>query len=390
MTAHNSAQLSIRIAADESAFNALKPDWNALAESANPQSVFYQHEWFDAAWQWRKTDGLLHIMCVYQQAKLIGLLPTIETCASAYGIRVRQLEFLSVPDTQACDVLAVPDAEGAVLEILFNWLASTRGWDRVQLSGLHENARVVKHWTKWVRSRALAGQVTQNQVSLGVSLAGTWADYYARRSRRLKKGNNLIANRLKQTWRSVELNALCPRADDPDCRRIVDEVARISASSWKRSTGNTFDHAAPRRFLDRLSALAAERGWLQVWVLRFDGKAVASEYQLMFGDTVSALRADYDEAYEASSPGTYMNWKLLERLFERGRGHYNMGPGRNAYKLRWAEVTLPLSTLSVYNRTLRGRWLHLIDLWLKPRWHAIRSWRKARTSEAGDAGKDGD
>jgi len=56
-----------------------------------------------------------------------------------------------------------------------------------------------------------------------------------------------------------------------------------------------------------------------------------------------------------SSPGSYLFRSLLEALFERGLSRYYMGPGENAYKLRWTEQAEPTQRAIVYNRTLRGR-----------------------------------
>jgi CelD/BcsL family acetyltransferase involved in cellulose biosynthesis len=81
---------------------------------------------------------------------------------------------------------------------------------------------------------------------------------------------------------------------------------------------------------------------------------------------ISALRSDYDPAYENLSPGTYMNWKMLEQLFNEDYRYYSMGPGGNTYKFRWAEELPDQYRMTLYNRTWRGRLLDLLELKSRP------------------------
>ena len=90
-------------------------------------------------------------------------------------------------------------------------------------------------------------------------------------------------------------------------------------------------------FFAALTRRATARGWLALWTLRLDGRLVAMEYQLRHDGRVNALRADFDPALREVSPGSALNFAIARALFERGGVHeYDMGPGLNDYKLRWA------------------------------------------------------
>ena len=143
-------------------------------------------------------------------------------------------------------------------------------------------------------------------------------------------------------------------------------VTELSSKSWKNSTGLTLDNPGPSAFISRLTGHAHKQGWLSVWLLKFDDTPVAMEYQLVYDGVISALRSDYDPAYEKLSPGTYLNWKMLEQLFNEDYGYYSMGPGGNTYKFRWAEEFPDQYRMTLYNRTWRGRLLGLLELKLRP------------------------
>ncbi len=107
------------------------------------------------------------------------------------------------------------------------------------------------------------------------------------------------------------------------------------------------------------------------------------EYQLEFNGCVSGLRADYDSSFEKCAPGTLLNWKIIEQLFERDVSYYSLGPGSNQYKMRWAEEQHELSTVVAYGTSGRGRALHAIEMYIRPL--ARRIIKMLKPKEQGDS-----
>jgi hypothetical protein len=98
--------LAVRWITEEAEFLALREPWNRLVPSASGRDVFLRHEWFDAAWQWRKDERCApRIALVSRGAQLIGICPLVLQATQPGGLPARRLEFLSVPDTQFCDLV---------------------------------------------------------------------------------------------------------------------------------------------------------------------------------------------------------------------------------------------------------------------------------------------
>ena len=84
------------------------------------------------------------------------------------------------------------------------------------------------------------------------------------------------------------------------------------------------------------------------------------------------IKVNFDDSFKTLSPGTYLNFRMLEELFGGGdHSRYYMGPGNNPYKSRWSEAGEPVQTLTSYSPTVRGR---AGALWseVKPR---LKTWR---------------
>jgi CelD/BcsL family acetyltransferase involved in cellulose biosynthesis len=359
---------------DESGFAALRPAWNAVAAQRPDLSVFARHEWFDAAWQWRRDSAKLNVLTWSERGQVRAILPMVARSVTGLAGNVRELSFLTVPDTQICDMLVASPDRARAAQAFAAYLAARRhDWVAMRLAYLRPDSTVA---TALAPALAVAGCAVATAATPGnpfISLRGDWAAYYAGRSRRLKKANNLAANRLAKAG-DVRIDWLEPGV--PDAGRLaefVEGIVEISRNSWKEETGTTLDRPGPGAFIRRLSALASERGWLSLWILALDGRPLAMEYQLVHDGNVHALRSDFRRGHEEISPGSHLSRTMLERLFARGYTRYYMGPGNNAYKYRWAEDADPQVAVTLYSSSLAGRVLGTWERRMKPRLSALRA-----------------
>ncbi|MDA8381964.1 MAG: GNAT family N-acetyltransferase [Betaproteobacteria bacterium] len=380
----DSAPVQVTWVRHAAGFHALREEWNRLATQTLPTFVFLMHEWFDAAWEWQKAHGRLRVLCVYRGAALIGLCPMVRYRRRRAGLRLRTLEFLTVPDTQWCDLLAAPEDRVVVARAVAEALHATRRqWDLVVLGYLHEDSAAKSALAQALASRGVRASVRRQGENPFIALTTGWREFYAGRSRRLKKSNNLVANRLKAHGiaQVAQIRADAPQAS---VEEALASLIDISSRSWKHATGTTLDRLGPGAFIRRLTQLARARGWLSIWLCHVDGKPLAGEYQLMFDGQVHALRADFDDSVPELSVGSYLNWKLLEGLFGQSLARYAMGPGRNAYKRRWTESAEPVYGMTAYGATVAGTLLALVDFVLRPAARHLRARMRAFSPSSGE------
>ena len=255
--------LSVVAITAERDFLALRDAWNALLENASAPSVFLYHEWFEAAWAWRKQDSTLFVLCAYEDQRLVGLLPLVFVRDKKMLYEERRLEFLSVPDTQVCDVVAADIDRARIAQAFAGEMERRRSqWDKLHFSYLPDESVVGRELCREFELRGFRSRFDDMGRNPSIALNGTWSDYYSSRSRRLKKANNLIANRLKKAG-EVRVDWLEPgNGDASDTITAVDIAIGISGRSWKRETGNSLNNPGPLAFIRMLSAHAHRRGWL--------------------------------------------------------------------------------------------------------------------------------
>ena len=359
-------KFEIREIANYKSFLAMRESWNSILLGNSRHTVFLTHEWFDAAWQWRKSTDEICMLCTYSDSALASVFPLVRTQAAG-RFRTTELRFLEVPDAQECDiVVADPDAEAAVAASIAH-LAGQRDWDIAVFSKLEHDGNLSVNIEGAAAKAGLRSSKFTSGENPGVSLTGGWDAYYKSRSRRLKKGNNLIRNKLHANENTVEVIRVGQGdKSDVDQSSVLSTVIQISSSSWKADKGITLDNPGPREFIIRLTEHASGNGWLSIWLLRLNGVFVAFEYQLSFRGKISALRSDYDPEYSALSPGSYLNWCILDKLFSTNSELYRMGHGDNTYKLRWSNETSELAEVRLYNSTVKGKVLWLTNEVVRP------------------------
>ena len=345
--------IQVREIWDHAEFMELGSSWNTLAESTPEDGrVFLRHAWFDACWAWAGLTGRPLVVSLSQGGRPVAFIPLVERRRKSHGLTLRVLEFLAVPDTQFSGIVVHPDSAPSACEAFARWLSDRRPrWDTLLLRNLMKDEPVTSALLDSLRAAGILVDTNTDARNHRIDLAGTWEAYYKTRSRRLKKGNNLVANRLRRAG-SVQIHHL---AGDQIKAAAIEAVRDVSAASWKRETGLTLDAPGPAAFLERLVAHNPRERWLSLWMLTLDDRIVATELQIQADRRVYALRADYREDTLDLSPGTYLNWKILEALFDDDLATYFMGPGDNSYKFRWTEQHAPLIRLRAWNKTVRGR-----------------------------------
>ena len=357
-------RLSVREIWDAADFHTLHRDWNALQADTVEDSVFLRHEWFDAAWLWQDPATRPLVLAWYRAGRLTGAAALALWPERRGGLPLRALGFLTVPDTQECGLVAAAKDRGLIFTAFARWLRHNRHrWDVLRLRGLPGASRTREHLADHLARQGLPTAPAEPEPNYCIGLTGTWDGFYTTRSRKLKKNNNLVANRLNAAG-DVQLTWHRGEAAPED---VLAQAVTVSAQSWKADLGMSLDRPGPNAFIQRLSDHARRNGWLSIWLLTLDGQPVAMEYQLIHGGRVHALRGDFVDRFEDLSPGAHLNHRIIRALFEDAEATtYLMGPGSNAYKRRWTDEAESLEGLWAYSRTMRGQWLQLWDQHLRP------------------------
>jgi CelD/BcsL family acetyltransferase involved in cellulose biosynthesis len=192
----------------------------------------------------------------------------------------------------------------------------------------------------------LGGAVLRAQASPTLRLEGSWDDLLASRSRNFREQ---VRRRERKLAREHDLRF---RLSD-DAARLgedLDTLFRLHRARWAGETGFG---GADEPFHRDFAALALERGWLRLWLLELDDRAVAAWYGFRFAGVESYYQAGRDPAYERESVGFVLLAHTIRAATEDGADEYRFLRGGEGFKYRFASEDRGLETIAVA-RTARG------------------------------------
>ncbi len=347
---------------------ALAPVWAELANASGQTSPFLSHDWFWCGWNAVQPRRRPEILVIEEGACPVAIVPMIRWRERRRGLPMRCLGFLEYPDSPFLDMLVLGEA-GRAIDALLDHLTARSDWDALVLHKLMTTSATLKGLEERLPGRFLWRRRGTLR-SPYLSISGTWEGFFRGKTQRFRKGCRSIENRIGRTG---PVTTEEHRAVDPDGPAFA-EVLEVSRRSWKGPRGLAMaTMPGMPQFFRELTRRASANGWLHLWILRLDGRAVATEYQIGADGRRHALRADFDEALASLSPGAYLNIRIVQALFGRPDVHeYDMGPIANEYKLHWASGCYETVNLEAFAPTPYGRLLHTIETNVIP-W--ARRWR---------------
>lgn len=360
--------LKIRKVSTLDDFRSLGPVWSELANESGQTSPFLSHEWFQCCWTAAGSDRQPELLLIEDTAGPLAAIPLMRWREKVHGLPVRLLGLAECPDTPFADLL-IAGQHDQVLNTFLQYVRTQGDWDLMRLRKIPTTSPTVKlfqtHLERQGRWRAVPGEQSPY-----LEITGGWSEFFSEKTQRFRKTLRNIQNRLERAGRiSVEEH----REVDPDSP-LFSEILEVSSQSWKADRGVAMA-TMPRmpEFFRDLSRCASRNGWLRLWMLRLNGHAVATEYQIQSLGVVHALRSDYAWGVREYSPGAYLNFRIIQSLFEAGDvTRYDMGPGTNEYKLRWASGSQETITIEIYRDSLYGRFLNAFETKAVP---LARQWR---------------
>jgi CelD/BcsL family acetyltransferase involved in cellulose biosynthesis len=353
--------MKIQLIEDFNGFLRLHDEWNRLWKHSKNPSVFLSHDWIRCCWEELQSANILKIFVVYRGNEPVMIAPLMSSRARQNKFPVKRLSFIEHPEAQVADVICDegPEAEQGFQQLMAHLFAqSRRQWQLLSLNKIPSCSPLVR-WIEGGRRASLhAGWHGSRSSVLVVPLAGSWDEFLRAKSSRFRKTLRNIVNRVE---RMGETRIECYGATRP-AQAALPKLFSIADASWKLASGVAVTSSSARkRFFEQLLEDPATAQHMRIWFLEVNDTPVASEIQVVDGETVYALRSDYDEKFAESSPGVYLQAEILKRLFGSQYRYYSFGVGLNPYKARWTERSADFLNYRIYNQTLYGRVLDWVD-----------------------------
>ncbi|WP_223760178.1 GNAT family N-acetyltransferase [Myxococcus sp. RHSTA-1-4] len=367
-------QGSIRVSEvrDLAGFHALAREWNDLVARTDDQ-VFYRHEYVSCWLRHFAPEARLRILTGRDlEGRLVAVLPLRAAWGRQYGLPARQL--LSLTNKHSCrfDLLA-EDPKRAGRAFLRH-LLKDRSWDMLRLADVPEGGAAFAMLGAASKAGLPCG-TWESARSPYLLLPGT-VDAWQR-----ERGKN--AKPLRRRRRRLEERGRVTLERVTGGERLAERLAEgfaLERSGWKARRGTAIAQSQKRlAFYTDLARVAARAGWLGLYSLRLDRRAIAFQYGLEYGGRYLAMKPGYDESFAEVSPGQLLTEELIQDCIGRGLAELDLLGDEAPFKREWTETVRPHHWLFIYRASLRGRALYQAKFrWVPVARRMVAKWVRRR------------
>jgi CelD/BcsL family acetyltransferase involved in cellulose biosynthesis len=204
-----------------------------------------------------------------------------------------------------------------------------------------------------------------------VPLPATWEEFEGglgrNFSRNLRRRQRKLESELGPAVFEVATDAAGAREGLADLFRLHQAVRTLAGDR------GAFASPLRRRLYDDVVVRFVNRGWLRLYTLRGDGRALASALCFHFGGKVWYYQTGYDPTLQPYGPGYLITRYAVQRAIAEGATEMDFLRGDHPYKYEWKAERRSILRLRVA-ATLAGRVLAPATHWLRAAKHGWKAW----------------
>jgi len=348
------APLVVERIADAPTFTGLRDEWNELVSSSGADTLFLTWEWLHSWWRHLADARRLALVTVRRDGRLLALAPLAVRPPSLSRLQpIPALEFLGTgtAGSDYLDVIVRRGEEGEAVAALAEHLAVRT--PMLELSHVHSGASVAADLAARLGGHGWTSATSTVNVCPFIPLSGhTWASY-------LDSLGSAHRYNVQRRIRNLDkqFDVRFERAHTEDERRAaLALLVELHNRRWDpRGGSESFATPALLAFYDEVSRLALARGWLRLYVLRLDGRAVAALHGYAYGGAFLFYQAGFDPDFAKQSVGLVTMGLAIKSAIEEGLNEYDLLHGDESYKFQWAPKSRELARIQAFPGSLGGR-----------------------------------
>jgi CelD/BcsL family acetyltransferase involved in cellulose biosynthesis len=334
-------------------FRRLRPEWDDLLASSRSDSLFLTWEWLFTWWKHLGGRRRLSILAVRSAGELIAIAPlALRPPDHGRLMPFRALEFLGTGSAGSdyLDLIVRAGQEPLALPVLADHLARRKVM--LELAQIRTEGSLARDLAERIEGRGWRLSASGTAVCPYIDLEGrTWVSYLAGLGPAHRAN---LQRRLRNLERSSDL--LFSEAESEEERRefLGHLIGLHHLRRQELGGSNAFNTPGLLAFHEEFSALARQRGWLRLYLLRLDRKPAAALYGFRYGPTFSFYQSGFDPAYRKQSVGLVAMGLTIRKALEAGAAEFDLLHGDETYKSLWARERREIGRLEAYPPHARG------------------------------------
>jgi CelD/BcsL family acetyltransferase involved in cellulose biosynthesis len=349
--------MELKIITNTVDLKSIEAGWCNLLRDSDNGRIHQSYDWFWAGYQtFHQNDQLYVLTLIDVKGNLCGVAPLVITSGVYRGIKVKKIGFVINDQNPACEFILSEGLEEACLKIFLEHLASFKEWEFVDLRKVDIERPTGILLQKLLTESGQAFGTKDNIESPYFTIDTGWEEFWKNRSQKFRKAMRNKLNRAKKHEGLVVEKIPVRSGNAPE----LADMLRISTNSWKKTIGNDLSTKKYNwEFYKKICDLFGPEGVVCIWFLKLNGVAVAFEFHLQYNKIVYPIRADFDEGYKDISPGSILEYEIIQSLFsDRDVLEYNSCGHTYDYLMNWTDKTRKHQNFEIFDKSFKMAMLY--------------------------------
>jgi len=187
----------------------------------------------------------------------------------------------------------------------------------------------------------------EHALTMNISVSGSFDEYWAQRSSRLRKNMRKYRSRADDAGLKPELVVI---EDSNSMEQVVERYGGLESSGWKATGGTavSIENEQGRFYADVLKAFAESHA-AAAYELMLSGRHVASRLAIRNSEMLVILKTTYDESSAQYAPGRWLLFDLIAYEFARRRSRFiEFYTNASDDQLSWATESRMIRHVSIF------------------------------------------
>ena len=353
---------SIKVVQDLEEFRKLKDIWDSLVERHGLYTPWLSWDWFDLFIKYFVKDGTLLILLVYKSDEIAAIIPLAIAERKYKGLlKARIVQFISNMHSPVSSFIfsdSCIESQRAIVERIVRYFHDEyTDWDILEFEKIPEENNFYSAFTNAISGVSLKNRTYPHKGDWYLDgISYSFAEYFKGLPRIHRKDTNRNKRRLQGKGNLT----FYLKSDTGDLENYLDLYSEVRGKSWKAAEKDS-------GFLREVTKLFAEKGWLRLAFLFFNGAPIACDKWMVWNRIGYAWDGLYDLEFSNYSPGKVLESEIIEYMIDQEKVfEIDFGEGDETYKKRWTPRRRERKGITVFNNNIKANILALIMIKVLP------------------------
>lgn len=325
--------MQVQIIRQWSECEALRSEWNRLAEMRSMHSFEWHAAWWNHYARQLSSPLSLFVLRVTEGESTQALVPLCRSRSALYG---SQLEWIGGRKVCTDDntVLLDPQASPQVLQEIASTIAQLGRegeWDRLAWDGIATNDPVMAELSRSLATRGIPILSIAGPNCWSAELPIQWELYLQSLSKRARR----LLRQQHQTYVATGRATLIEPKSASEIEEALTYLRELHQHRWEeKNIEGCFSDQGFGAFLQSVCFDMAAAGRLYLRLLKIDGEMAAGAVGFWDDDRLNLYLVGMEPRLEEHRPGWTLNVFTIQSAIERGVQHLDFLRGDEPYKAR--------------------------------------------------------